>query len=82
MQIRHFVGTNENAVRIQLLVALIAYVLVALLKTATQFKGSLWMLLAQLRAALFQRPATDQSCWHRRRTRQAYIAAVQPQLFL
>ena len=82
LQIGHFVGANENAVRIQLLIALIAYVLVALLKTATQFKGSLWMLLAQLRAALFQRPATDQSCWHRRRARQAHIAAVQPQLFL
>jgi putative transposase len=81
LQIRHFVGANENAVRIQLLVALIAYVLVSMLKTATQFKGSMWMLLAQLRPALFQRPATDQSCWRRRRARQEYIAAVQTPLF-
>jgi len=81
LQIGRFVGHNENAVRIQLLTALIAYLLVVLLKSATQFRGTLWMLLAQLRAALFQRPATDQSWWRRRRARHAYIASVQPQLF-
>lgn len=80
LQIRRFLGHSENAVRIQLLTALIAYMLVLLLKTATAFTGSLWMLLAQLRATLFQRPATEQSCWRRRRDRQAHFAAVQPQL--
>ena len=81
LQIGRFVGHNENAIRIQLLTALIAYMLVLLLKKATQFKGSLWMLLAQLRACLFQRPRTEQSYWRRRRAQQARIAAVQPQLF-
>ena len=82
LQIGRFVGNNENAIRIQLLTALIAYMLVLLLKKATQFSGSLWMLLAQLRACLFQRPQTEQSYWRRRRARQARIAAVQPSLFL
>lgn len=33
-------GRNENAIRIQLLTALIAYMLVLLLKKATHFQGS------------------------------------------
>ena len=80
LQIRRFLGHNENAVRIQLLTALIAYMLVLLLKKATAFPGSMWMLLAQLRATLFQRECTEQSNWRRRRTQQAQFAAVQPLL--
>jgi hypothetical protein len=82
LQIGRFLGANENAVRIQLLTALIAYMLVLILKKASRFSGSLWMLLAQLRACLFQRPQTEQSYWRRRRAEQARIAAIQPQLFL
>lgn len=82
LQIGRFLGRNENAIRIQLLTALIAYMLVLLLKKTTQFSGTLWMLLAQLRACLFQRPQTEQSYWRRRRAQQARIAAVQAPLFL
>jgi len=81
LQIGRFLGANENAVRIQLLTALIAYMLVLILKKATRFKGSLWMLLAELRACLFQRLHTEQSYWRRRRAAQARIASLQPQLF-
>jgi IS4 transposase len=81
LQIRRFVGRNENAMRIQLLTALIAYMLVLLLKKATRFHGSMWMLLAELRHSLFQRPCTDESYWRRRRTLQERIATVQPSLF-
>jgi putative transposase len=81
LQIRRFVGQTENAVRIQLLTALIAYLLVLLLKKATNFPGSLWMLLAQLRSCLFQRPSTELSYWRRRKARQAYLDSVQPPLF-
>jgi putative transposase len=81
LQIRRFVGRNENAMRIQLLTALITYMLVLLLKKATHFEGSPWMLLAELRHSLFQRPRTDESYWKRRRTLRAYIDAVQPSLF-
>lgn len=81
LQIRHFIGRNENAVRIQLLTALIAYMLVLLLKNVTRFKGSLWMLLAELRHSLFQRPRTEESWWKRTRARLHQIAAVQSALF-
>ena len=82
LQIGRFLGANENAVRIQLLTALIAYMLVLILKKATRFKGTLWMLLAELRGGLFQRPQTEQSYWRRRRAKQVLIAAVQPPLFV
>lgn len=78
LHIRRFIGRNDNAVRIQLLTALITYMLVLLLKTATGFKGSLWMLLCELRHNLFQRPRTEQSYWRRRRALLDHIAAVQP----
>ncbi|HXE48558.1 MAG TPA: IS4 family transposase [Ramlibacter sp.] len=81
LQIRRFVGRNENAMRIQLLTALIAYMLVLLLKKASGFPGTLWMLLAELRHSLFQRPRTDESYCRRRRALQEYIATVQPCLF-
>ena len=80
LQIRRFLGHNENAVRIQLLTALIAYMLVLLLKKATAVPDSMWMLLAQLRATLFQRQRTEQSYWRRRRAQDAHFAAVQPRL--
>ena len=81
LQIRRFVGRNENAMRIQLLTALIAYMLVVLLKKTTHFKGSLWMLLAEVRHGLFQRPRTDESYCRRRRKLREHLAAVQPSLF-
>lgn len=81
LQIRRFLGRNENAIRIQLLTALIAYMLVLLLKKATGFKDSAWMLLAQLRPVLFQRPRTDETYYRRRRAFREHIAAVQPGLF-
>ena len=81
LQIRRFVGYNENAVRIQLLTALIAYMLVLLLKYATGFKGSLWMLLVQLRHSLFQRHRTEESWWRRRSELREHLAVIQPALF-
>jgi len=80
LQIRRLVGRNDNAARIQLLTALIAYMLVLLHKTSTGFKGTLWMLLAELRHSLFQRPRTEQSYWRRRRALMEHIQAVQPAL--
>ena len=80
LQIRRFLGRSENAVRIQLLTALIAYMLVLLLKARSGFAGTLWMLLAQLRHSLFQRPRAEESYWRRRQALQAHIAAVQPSL--
>jgi IS4 transposase len=81
LQIRRFLGHNENAVRIQLLTALIAYTLVLLLKHSTGSKDSLWMVLAQLRHNLFQRPQIEKRWWQRRRALLDHIATIQPSLF-
>jgi IS4 transposase len=81
LQIGRFVGRNENAIRIQLLTALIAYVLVLLRKKAMGFTGTLWMLLSELRHNLFQRPQTEETYCRRRRAREALIASIQPALF-
>jgi IS4 transposase len=59
LNIKRFLGRTENAVRIQILTALIAYLLVRLYAHAHGIKTSLWLLLSELRATLFQRPATE-----------------------
>lgn len=80
LRIKSFLGQTENAVRIQLLTALIAYVLVAILNAATA-GASLWTTLAQLRTGLFHRPHQDESWWRRRRRQQQIQTALQPGLF-
>ncbi|TFZ03878.1 IS4 family transposase [Ramlibacter humi] len=80
LQIRRFLGRGDNAARIQVLTALIAYMLVLLLKVRSGFTGTLWMLLAQLRSGLFQRPQTDNSYWRRRQLLREHIACVQGSL--
>ena len=80
LSIKRFMGENENAVRIQLLTALIAYVLVALLNV-TGKAASLWAALAELRTGLFHRPTPDLSWWRQKRQEQARQTALQPGLF-
>jgi len=80
LQIRRFFGRNENAVRIQLLTALIAYMLVLILKIVNKLPQTMWMLLAELRAGLFQRPQTEESYYRKRKRAQEEFAAVQPSL--
>lgn len=81
LTIKRFLGCNANAIRIHLLTALIAYMLVILLKATTQFKGTLWMLLAELRGSLFERQRTEQSRWKRQKKRDEFVRSVQPGLF-
>lgn len=81
LRIRSFYGRSENAVRIQILCALIAYLLIALYRLRHAPQMPLLRLLDEFRAALFQRPATDMTCERRRRERQLAQLAVQPGLF-
>ena len=67
--------------RIQLLTALIAYLLVAMQKLRTCFRGSLWEFLAELRTGLFLRDREETDRLRRRRLRQAVFKALQPRLF-
>lgn len=54
LKIKNFLGRSEKAVRIQLLTALIAYLLVALYKQTHQLKGTLWECLRLIRYTLVQ----------------------------
>jgi putative transposase len=56
LKIRRFLGRSENAVRIQIYVALIAFMLLRILHhtAARAFKASPALLLAQLRVSLFR----------------------------
>jgi putative transposase len=81
LKIRRFLGRSENAVRIQLLCALIAYLLLAAYRRSHAITTSLWELLAELRTTLFQRPALEAHLYRRRRERLQALAALQPSLF-
>ena len=81
LKIKKFFGRTENAVRIQLLTALISHLPVALHKHATDFTGSLWECFSVVSATLFQRTATEKSYYRRRRREQQEIARLQGCLF-
>ena len=81
LRIRSFLGRSENAVRIQILCALIAYLLVAIHRARHAPDIPMLRLLDALRAALFQRPASDAEVDRRRKRRRLAQAAVQPVLF-
>lgn len=81
LRIRSFFGRSENAVRIQILCALIAYLLVAIHRARHAPDIPMLRLLDELRAALFQRPASDAEVDRRRKRRRLAQAAVQPVLF-
>ena len=81
LKIRTFFGRSENAVRIQLLTALISYLLVALYRQTHGWKQSLWECLCRIRATLFQRPDTDASQYRKRRQHAQQMARIQPCLF-
>jgi len=81
LNLKHYLGRSENAVRTQILIALIVYLLVALLKQRLQSAATLWHFLVELRATLFQRPRTDIEMRRRRQQRAAEQLARQPHLF-
>jgi IS4 transposase len=58
LRLRRFLGRSERAVKIQILTALVAYLLVALAHRASTSATTLWLFLAELRAGLFQRPVS------------------------
>lgn len=81
LKIKQFFGRTENAVRIQLLTALISYLLVALYKQTHGLKQSLWECLCLVRATLFQRPDIEASRYRKRRIQSEQMARIQPGLF-
>ena len=81
LKIKKFLGENENAIRIQLITALIAYLLVVLMRSANGYKDRLKVVLDELRTGLFQRPQCELSYWQRRKRERESRRALQPELF-
>lgn len=80
LQVKRYLGRSHNAVHIQLLVALIVYLLVLLYRNRHRPQTSLWQVLAELRHGLMLPVQEQQSAWLRRRQQQAYIRQIQPLL--
>lgn len=72
LNIKRFLGRTQNAVRLQILTALIAYLLAVLYAQAHAIKTSLWLLLSELRATLFHRPEIELHR-HRRWRQQRFM---------
>jgi IS4 transposase len=81
LKIKRFLGRSANAVRVQILTALIAYLLLSLLNRAQGHKKSLWMLLAELRESLFDRLESSESAYGRRRQYELKVLKNQALLF-
>jgi len=82
--IKRFLGRNENAVRIQILTALIAYLLLVLYRKLHAGEHSLWACLNLLRTSLFQRPEVEayRQATQERQRRQRDAYARQQLLFV
>lgn len=80
LKIKKFFGRSENAVRIQVLTALISYLLVALYRQRHSLKISLWDCLVLVRATLFQRPEIEASRYRQRRRLQQQMTELQLRL--
>jgi len=59
LKIKSFLGRSCNAVHIQIVTALISYLLVAVYKDSYRIAYSLWHCLSLVRATLFEPPVTD-----------------------
>jgi IS4 transposase len=80
LKIKKFLGRSENAVRIQILTALISYLLVALHKQRHDLKQSLWDCLCLIRVALFHHFETGESPYRKRRRDAQHAAEMQLRL--
>jgi IS4 transposase len=81
LKIKRFLGRSESAVRIQILTALIAYLLLALHARANRITTSLWLLLSEVRSTLFQRTETELLRHRRWRLQKTFFRSRQTELF-
>lgn len=81
LKVKKFFGRTENAVRIQLLTALISYLLIALYRQTHGLKQSLWECLCLIRATLFHHPELDISLYKKRRRQILEMSKIQMRLF-
>jgi IS4 transposase len=81
LRIKGLLGRSENAVRAQLLSALIAYLLCLLDAKQKKVKTTLWLHMSELRATLFQRPQTEWARHRRWREQKTHFERHQAGLF-
>ena len=55
LKIKKFIGTNQNAVKIQIITALITYMLLAIYKRLSHTKSTMYELLVNIKSTLFER---------------------------
>ena len=60
LRIKAFFGTNENAVKTQIWIAISVYVLIAIIKKRLEVKASLYTILQILSLMLFEKTPLDQ----------------------
>jgi IS4 transposase len=80
LKIKKFVGRSENAVKIQILCAIIAYMLLSLYKQAQTYEGSDWQFMREIASNIFQRPDIEKHAL-RQSKKLLTLDASQPRLF-
>lgn len=79
--IKRLLGRSRSAVHIQILSALIAYLLVAIYARTHGLRQSLWLVLAELRATLFQRTHSELDRHRRWREQRSLFQSMQADIF-
>ena len=82
LKIKSFLGRSENAVRIQLLTAIISYLLLAIYRKTQGIKESLHLCCAVIKTGLFQRRAIEEHHLRCRENSRNIINATQYALAL
>jgi len=82
LKIKKFLGCSENAVKIQIFIALITYLLAYLYRQLSGSAQSLYLWLAELKSTLFQRSKLEYELLKRRRKSRATFQKQQTELLL
>ncbi len=82
LKIKSFLGRSENAVRIQLLTAIISYLLMTIYRKTQRIKESLHLCCAVIKTGLFQRRAIEEHHLRCRENSRSIINATQYALAL
>ena len=81
LQLKRFFGRSANAVKLQLLCAIMAYLLLKLYQQNTRTHDSLHLLYARIAGCLFERPQTLYACYAQRRWEREVWMEAQERLF-
>jgi len=81
LRIKKFLSESDNGVRIQVLTALITYLLIILAKAHANPSKTLREFADELRTGLFTRAKAELTRWHRKRQWEADRERLQPSLF-